>query len=320
MGIHFRKLPVSTLCLCLGVAGCAHSVGADPAAVALTDGTPDAVGVLAFLNSLEATRQVLDEQVPLDRRAADNLVAHRDGEDETPGTADDDPFDTVAEVDDVSWVGPSALDRLAEYAASAGWVPQADDVLGVYDGVSFTVVEAERTVAFVNEVSLEQLDDELGLDVRAADSISEAQPIGSVMQLASLYYVGRSALERIKAAATATPTVEFEDQFNHDEAVEIPDNSPVGVSTRVRVSSTVPAVPLSVDFVLDVLHDAPEEIELELTSPSGEVWRMTLEESAHRQSLGTLADPRGEWTLVAVDGSPGNVGELYGWALEVRTP
>ena len=45
-------------------------------------------------------------------RAAANLVDHRDGADATFGTADDDLFDDIGEVDDVYYVGPVAIEQL----------------------------------------------------------------------------------------------------------------------------------------------------------------------------------------------------------------
>ena len=50
-------------------------------------------------------------------RAARNLVAHRDGADGVFGTEDDDLFDDIREVDDVSWVGPVAMSQLVEARA-----------------------------------------------------------------------------------------------------------------------------------------------------------------------------------------------------------
>ena len=47
-------------------------------------------------------------------------------------------------------VGPARLETIAAYAAQQGFVPQGDELLGVYDGVPFTVNEAEATLAFVN--------------------------------------------------------------------------------------------------------------------------------------------------------------------------
>lgn len=172
----------------------------------IVDGSPDAVGLLGFLNAPTTTHAVLDDDVPLDRRAADNLIGHRDGPDGVAGTRDDDLFDDIAEVDAVFWVGPSTMDRLLAHARSLGWVPEGGDLLGTYDGVPFTVDEAAAVLAFVNTASETMLDDEVGLDRRAVASILAETPVSSVQRLAELYYVGRTALERLKAHAGAPPS------------------------------------------------------------------------------------------------------------------
>ncbi|HMR80864.1 MAG TPA: hypothetical protein PKD61_37395, partial [Polyangiaceae bacterium] len=48
-------------------------------------------------------------------RAADNIVKYRLGPDGKCGTGDDEIFDDLKELDDVSWVGKSALKALATY-------------------------------------------------------------------------------------------------------------------------------------------------------------------------------------------------------------
>lgn len=85
--------------------------------------TPEEIaGVLAVANT--ASRVELDVDARLDARAARHLVAHRDGPDGLPGTADDDPFDDLAELDAVPWVGPVALARLLDHAYARGLVPE----------------------------------------------------------------------------------------------------------------------------------------------------------------------------------------------------
>jgi len=170
----------------------------------LVDGTPLAVGVLGFLNDASTTLSLLDDDVPLHAGAARNIIAHRDGPDGELGTSDDDPFDDVAEVLRVKQVGPARMQQITDYAAFHGWVPEGNDLLGVYDGVSFTVTEAETVLAFVNNATFEQLDDDVGLDKRAAQSIFDDLPIHTVLELSERYYVGKSALGKLKAAAGAT--------------------------------------------------------------------------------------------------------------------
>ncbi|MFT5358979.1 MAG: hypothetical protein ACI9KE_006221, partial [Polyangiales bacterium] len=122
-----RVLPIL-----LVLAGCTSTVDLDASsdsidgradsATAALEGTREGHGVLRLLNDggdaeESATDFVfLDDDVALDRRAASNLIEHRDGPDGVFGTSDDDLFDTIEEVDDVPWVGASALGKLAEFA------------------------------------------------------------------------------------------------------------------------------------------------------------------------------------------------------------
>jgi len=162
------------------------------------EGTAEGVGLIAFINDKGTTFDLLDKTVGLDRRAAGNLVAHRDGGDRLWGTTDDDVYNTVDEIDAVRFVGPRTIDRMIEYAARNGWVPGAEDILGIYDGVAFTVEEAVATVALANELNEFELDQGLRLHSRAAESIVLAQPIATIDELARLYYVGGSALSKLK--------------------------------------------------------------------------------------------------------------------------
>jgi len=174
---------------------------ADEGLYAWMDGTPTAVGLLDFLNDGATTLSILDFTVGLDSRAAENLIHHRDGADHLYGTADDDLFDCIAEVDDVYYVGPATLDTLIAYVDDDGWIPEGDDLLGIYDNVPFTVNEADATVAWTNEAPEDVLDDDLDLDRRAVDSILAARPLSTLLELSELYYVGESALTKLKANA-----------------------------------------------------------------------------------------------------------------------
>jgi len=203
-----NSLLIATLC---GLVGCASpgaldgddpdGIGgkADGATLAL-EGTRAGYGVLRLLNDGEGTTfAFLDDTVALDRRAAENLIAHRDGPDGVFGTADDDLFDTVAEVDAVRWVGPSALATLQEFARLNDYVPGDDQVLGTFDGVEFTYLQAERVLSFSNEASPEALS-EASVPSRAVTSILDARPIPTVADLADLYWVGPRTLEHLQAA------------------------------------------------------------------------------------------------------------------------
>lgn len=175
----------------------------------VVEGSPESVGLLDFLNDSETSFDLLDHEVGLDRRAAGNLIGHRDGGDNEFGTSDDDLFNSIEEVDSVRWVGPSALHKLADYASLLGFVPTGGDYLGTWDNVAFSVDEAELTVTWINRTEPWILDEALHLDARAVDSILAAGWIKSIAELSELYYVGESALRTIKEAALSN--VSFSD-------------------------------------------------------------------------------------------------------------
>ena len=186
------------------VAACVDAVGTDLDTDTSTDaiaGTPDELALLRFLNDASTTQSILDVQVALDSRAATNLIAHRNGPDGMLGTADDDLFDSSAEVDAVPYVGASAMAKLTAYADAGGWV-QDGELFGTFDGVPFTVAQARATIAFVNSATSDTLHTTVKLDARAVTSIVAARPIATLARLAGLYYVGTSALTKIENHAS----------------------------------------------------------------------------------------------------------------------
>lgn len=160
-------------------------------------------GVLAFLNDQSTTAKLLDREVALDVRAARELIAHRDGWDTQPGTADDNLFDSMEEVDGVDYVGSVALGRLQAFVMKYGWVPEEYDHMGAWKGVSFTWIQGSATLDFVNTCSFDELDVELGLDRRAAESIILAQPLPSINTLSNQSYVGTKTLTTLRDVGTA---------------------------------------------------------------------------------------------------------------------
>ncbi|MGB0591659.1 MAG: phospholipase D-like domain-containing protein [Myxococcota bacterium] len=67
--------------------------------------------VLAWVSDPTVDVDLLDNS-GVNRRAAGNIVAFRDGDDLTPGTSDDQVFDSLATLDAVSWVGPVTFEQL----------------------------------------------------------------------------------------------------------------------------------------------------------------------------------------------------------------
>ena len=86
----------------------------------IDEGSPEALAVLALVNDTSVDADELDDDAGLNATAAKNIIAHRDGADAAAATTDDNPYDTLAELDAVSFVGPIALAALLEYAKEKG--------------------------------------------------------------------------------------------------------------------------------------------------------------------------------------------------------
>lgn len=173
----------------------------------IAEGSPEALGVLAMLNDPSTTMTALDVHAALDKRAAEGILAHRDGP--TASNADDNPFGTVQELDDVKYVGDAALAQVLAYATAEGWVAVDDDYYGTIEGVSFTRDEAAAIVDLVNTADLETLDDDVALDSRAANNLVAGRPFAALEDVARVSYVGTSALSDLKewVDAATIPTL-----------------------------------------------------------------------------------------------------------------
>lgn len=160
--------------------------------------------VLSVVNS--ADRDVLDYDVGLDSRAADNIVAYRDGADATLGTSDDNPYDTLAELDEISYVGPTAIGKLAEYAAKK------------FGGMQIISASHKLVLKVANTASFVELDVDAGLDVRAAENIvahrngpdlvlgtADDDLFGTIPELDAVPYVGDAALIKLLQYAQQPP-------------------------------------------------------------------------------------------------------------------
>ncbi len=115
--------------LAAGPAGCGTAdVGADVGAHTEipAEGTCEAAGMLTVAN--EATFEELDLDAALDRRAAENIVAAR-------------PIETLAELDAVAYVGPSALGKILSYAEALGYLGGCSgQEIGILSDLDKTVV------------------------------------------------------------------------------------------------------------------------------------------------------------------------------------
>lgn len=194
----------------ISISGCgADPFGADldaegPSSL-VADGALDATAILRFVNSASATEDVLDVDVGLDARAARAIVRHVWGGDFRFGTADDDPCETLEELDALAYVGDAALRALDAFARAQAGSGGSGGVDVEVEGVVFTATEAASALAHCNQRTEQQLDDDVGIDSRAARAIVAARPHASLETVAAAAYVGVTALEKIRAYAQLHP-------------------------------------------------------------------------------------------------------------------
>ena len=264
------------------------------------ESTPEAFGVLALLNDANTTLDILDDNAALDSRAARSLIAHRNGPDRTYLTADDNRFDSMAEVDDQYYVGRGAIKRLERYAAQAGYVPGGSDIVGTWEKITFTMDEVTDTLALVNDASEGELDDDVGLNSRAVAGILDARPIATMNELADAHYVGRSAMKSLlayvieNALSDSGESCDTSDDckeglvclgelaygtglfcvddtmygtFSYDSSVAIPDNGST-LTTSVNVSGLA-TVPVDVVLTLDIDHPRPSDLVVTIDNFNG---------------------------------------------------
>lgn len=88
----------------------------------IDEGSPEALGVLALVNDSTISSAKLKTDAHITARVAGNITKHRDGADGQPGTADDDKYATLAELDAIPYVGPATLNALLDLARDRGLV------------------------------------------------------------------------------------------------------------------------------------------------------------------------------------------------------
>ncbi|MBM4387855.1 MAG: amidohydrolase family protein, partial [Deltaproteobacteria bacterium] len=187
------------------------------------DETPEQKA-LKFLNHQSTTLKILDDTVGLTSTAANNIIVHRNGPDGKYPSTDDNPFDSIAELDSVPYVGDSVIQKIISYAST--WKPPDEEQ-----------PSAGKTLEFLNHPSttVEILDVNVGLTATAATNIiayrngadkaygtSDDNPFDSIAELDSVPYVGASAIASIEAYAAkwsppapANPDQKLLDFVNH---------------------------------------------------------------------------------------------------------
>ncbi len=189
-----RIAPIAFATLTLACAGTVDPEAA-PSSYASSLSMGDAQAVIALVDYPGTTMSVLDTGAHLDARAANNIVARRNGADGIAPSSDDRPFATIQEIDDVPYVGDAAFRALYAYAATHP-APQGATV----EGVAFQGWQQEAVVWGVNRATQAELD--AILDARATTGLIAVRPFASVTAMGPVAYVGSSALTALRNAAT----------------------------------------------------------------------------------------------------------------------
>lgn len=114
----------------------------------IDEGSPEAAGVLRLVNDPAETSATLKAGAKVTTRVANNIVKHRNGADGAVSTGDDDPFDTLAELDAIPYVGPVTLNALLARARALGYVTS---------GTSLDVVFSPKPAAQSHNARIAQL-------------------------------------------------------------------------------------------------------------------------------------------------------------------
>lgn len=314
-------------------------------------GTNEAQAILAFAN--EATLEQLDDDARLDARAARNIVMYRDGADGQLGTEDDNLFDDLAELADISYVGESAFGDLMAYALANGYSPQVYE----YNPEAERFVEVRMTTDWVAEQhqSADRTDTIIDrythhdtyhyiLELSAEGEVIGGEWVGEsninhpdFVWLPTRAISGnpnididevRDMIEEGRRAVLGDEEPEAEQlAFSSDEVVAIPDYDPEGATSTITVDreGTVDTVKLDVeishtyrgDLVVELRHGGIA-INVFDGSDAAEAWSDDLSLQGVEVDGFHGSELSGDWELVVLDTYRMDIGQIENWTLTVE--
>jgi DNA uptake protein ComE-like DNA-binding protein len=124
-----------------------------------------------------ASFEILDDWVGLDVRAVEQIVERREA----------DPFQTLPELREVTYLERFGVRKLYDYLYVSGRCPDEVDKEG--RPLASCLPVAHRILELANTASLEELDDEVSLDSRAAENIVAARQDHAFETLAGLWLI-----------------------------------------------------------------------------------------------------------------------------------
>lgn len=138
----------------------------------------------------QARFDVLDDWAGLDRRAVEDILAHRLER----------PFHTLDDLTEMRFLGPAGVRKIYDWLYVDGRCPQDVEFVAWEDGVSVCWPMANRILELAHNGSLAELDHEVGLDRRAAEYIVAERALGDFQSLSDLWlvpYVKTRALRKL---------------------------------------------------------------------------------------------------------------------------
>jgi phosphatidylserine/phosphatidylglycerophosphate/cardiolipin synthase-like enzyme len=174
----------------VGIAACANT-DEEPTSpdgkddVALVGGKADSMfsecqqdKVIDLVNDPLITTEDLKDR-GLHTRAARNLIERRNGDDGEPGTGDDFLFETLAQIDDVSWVGPVAMEQLGSMVADLCIEPAGGEAEIIFSPQPYEDSHLARVAELINDAE-ESVDIAMYSfsDHRIMDALEDAEDRG----------------------------------------------------------------------------------------------------------------------------------------------
>ena len=117
----------------------------------IDEGSPEAIGVLALVNDTSLTAAKLKTAAGITTRVSTNIVKHRDGA--SAATTDDDPYDTLAELDAIPYVGPSTLNALLDAARDRGLVGGAAKIEVIFSPQPAASAHTAKIATLIREAT-----------------------------------------------------------------------------------------------------------------------------------------------------------------------
>ena len=314
------------------------------------EGSARAKAILELVNT--ADLELLDDDAGLYSTAAKNIIKHRDGADATPGTEDDNLFDTLTELDEVSYVGSSAFGQLLGYAVGNGYLEGADykynadaerfiEVRMSTDWITEQHQSAERTDTIIDRYTMHDHYHYI-LELDADGKIIGGEWVGDsnvnhpdfvwlpVREISGNPNIDIETVRDIIAEGRQIALGDEEPvteslSFSNDEIVRIPDNDPAGATSTIEVDRVGTVESITINANIEHTYRGDVYLELrhggvsinvfnghEVSTP----WEDNIVIEAAEVNGFEGANLSGDWELFAVDTYGYDVGQITSWSID----